>query len=52
MGTVIAAHLEDIELVPEEVMDNILVVLGGKMVGDGTPCIVYGPNARENAASL
>ena len=28
------------------------MVLGGKLVADGTPCIVYGPNAREYAASL
>ena len=40
MGTVSAAHLVYIELV-------VLVVLGGKLVADGTPCIVYGPNTRE-----
>ena len=28
------------------------MVLGGKLVADGTPCIVYGPNTREHAASL
>ena len=52
MGTVSAAHAVYIELAPEEPMDTILVVLGGKLVADGTPCIVYGPNAREQAASL
>ena len=54
MGTLCVAHLVYIELGPEEPMDTIPVVLGGKMVGDGTPCIVYGPNAnaREQAASL
>ena len=52
MGTVSAAQLAYIELGPEKPMDTIFVVLGGKLVVDGTPCIVYGPNAREQAASL
>ena len=36
-GTVSATHLEYIELGPEEPMDPILVVTGGKLVADGTP---------------
>ena len=52
MGTVSAAHLVYIELGPEEPMDTIPVVLGGKLMADGTPCIVYGLNAREQATSL
>ena len=52
MGTVGAAHLVYIELGPEEPMDTIPMLLGGKLVADGTPCSVYGPNAREQAASL
>ena len=52
MGTVSAAHLVYIELGLEEPMDTIPLVLGGKLVDDGTPCIVYGPNARKQAASL
>ena len=52
MGTMSAAHLMYIELGPEKLMDMIPVVLGGKLVADGTPCIVYGPNAREQATSL
>ena len=52
MGTVSAAHLVYIELGPEEPMDTIPMVLGGKLVADGTPCIVYEPNAREQSASL
>ena len=47
-----AAHLVYIELGPEEPMDTIPVLLGSKLVVDGTPCILYGPNAREQAASL
>ena len=52
MGTPSAAHMVYIELGPEEPMDTIPVVLGGKLVADGTPCIVYGPNAKEQVASL
>ena len=52
MGTVSVAHLVYIELGPEEPMVMILVVLGGKLVDDGTACIMYGPNRREQAASL
>ena len=52
MGTVIAAHLVRIELGPEEPMNTIPVAVGGKFVANGTPCIVYGANAREHAASL
>ena len=52
MGTMSAAHLVYIELGLEEPMGTIPVVLGGKLVADGIPCIVYGPNAREQAASL
>ena len=39
MGTVSAAHLVYIELGPEEPMDTILVVLGGKLVVDGALCM-------------
>ena len=52
MGTLSVAHLVYIELGPSEPMDTIPVVLGGKLVADGTPCIVYGPNARMQATSL
>ena len=52
MATVSAAHLVYLELGPQEPMDMIPVVLGGTLVADGTPCIVYGANAREQAASL
>ena len=47
-GIVSAAHVVYIELEPKEPMDKILVVQRGKLVGDGTPCIVYGRNARKH----
>ena len=52
MGTVSVAHVVYIELGYDEPMDTSPVVVGDKLVADGTPCIVYGPNAREQAASL
>ena len=33
-------------------MDTIPVMPRGKLVANGTPCIVNGPNGREEAASL
>ena len=52
IGTVSVAHLVYIELGHDEPLDTIPMVLGGKLVADGTRCIVYGSNAREQAASL
>ena len=52
IATMCAARPVSIELGPEEPMDTIPVGLSGKLVDDATSCIVYGPNAREQAAFL
>ena len=52
METVSAPSLVYIEPGPEELMATIFVVLGGKLVVNGTPFIVNGPKAREQASSL
>ena len=52
IGPVSAGHLIYIQLGPEKAIDTIHVVLGGKLVANEIPCIVYWPNTRAKAASL
>ena len=52
VGTVNAARFVDLELGNDDLMGTTVLLLGGKLVADRTPSVVYGPNAREQGASL
>ena len=52
MGTMGAARPVYIESGTKEPMHTIPMVLGRNLVDDGTPCVVYAPDARVQVASL